>query len=209
MGISDSITSYTSLVVTFVGRMKRDRAEWHAEFNSRPTPLSLRSTTASCAATDASPANRWRGQKSADASESAETQPECKSPLLAGISATSGGLFSEPRTAWLTSEDSNSHIPVLEKPFEMSGKFPHFSREFEVGDFRLPPRPRIVDRILSLSRTSSKREYFRKQGGLSGIYRHPEDAQNVAARPAVKVYEYGANLRKDCSDLARGPYHKT
>jgi hypothetical protein len=33
--------------------------------------------------------------------------PNCKSPLLAGLSATIGGIFSEPRTAWLGREDSN------------------------------------------------------------------------------------------------------
>jgi hypothetical protein len=30
--------------------------------------------------------------------------PNCKSPLLAGLSATIGGIFSEPRTAWLATQ---------------------------------------------------------------------------------------------------------
>jgi hypothetical protein len=76
--------------------------------------------------------------------------------------------FSETRNGWLTSEDSNSHIPDWKKPFEMSGEFPHISPEFEAGDFSLPPRPRSADRTSSLIRVSSKREYFRNQAGIFG-----------------------------------------
>ena len=41
----------------------------------------------------------------------------------------------ETRTAWLTSEDSNLHIPDWEMPFEMSRKFPHFPRNFGLETF--------------------------------------------------------------------------
>jgi hypothetical protein len=39
------------------------------------------------------------------------------------------------RNAWLTSEDSNSHIPDRKKPFDMSVEFPQISSESGVGDF--------------------------------------------------------------------------
>jgi hypothetical protein len=39
--------------------------------------------------------------------EQRDGTPNCKSRLLAGLSATIGGIFSEPRTAWLRREDSN------------------------------------------------------------------------------------------------------
>lgn len=53
-------------------------------------------------------------------SEPRDQQPICKSPPLAGFSVTIEGKFSEGGTAWLISEDSNSHIPVWKKPFDMS-----------------------------------------------------------------------------------------
>jgi hypothetical protein len=60
--------------------------------------------------------------------QSLETaKPIGKSPPLAGISLISWGSFPEGRTGWLTSEDSNSHIPNLKMPFEMSEEFPYFS----------------------------------------------------------------------------------
>jgi hypothetical protein len=34
--------------------------------------------------------------------------------------------FSETRSAWLTLEDSNFHIPLLKNAFEMSKEFPLF-----------------------------------------------------------------------------------
>jgi hypothetical protein len=54
---------------------------------------------------------------------------------LAGISGLAGDKISMRRTAWLTSEDSNLHIPNSEMPFEMSGEFRAFSSKSGVGDF--------------------------------------------------------------------------
>jgi hypothetical protein len=57
--------------------------------------------------------------------------------------------FSENSNAWLTTEDSNSHIPDWEKAFEISELFAHFSRQFELGDFcsrklrNLDPHPSL------------------------------------------------------------------
>ena len=42
--------------------------------------------------------------------------PNCKSPLLAGLSATIGGIFSESRTAWLGREDSNLRMGESKSP---------------------------------------------------------------------------------------------
>jgi hypothetical protein len=46
----------------------------------------------------------------------------------------------------------------LEKPFEMSGEFPHGFPEFEARDFRLPTRPRSARRTSSPTRVASKRD---------------------------------------------------
>ena len=43
--------------------------------------------------------------------------------------------FSENKNGWLTTEDSNSHIPDWKKGFEISELFTRFSRQFQVGDF--------------------------------------------------------------------------
>jgi hypothetical protein len=59
----------------------------------------------------------------------------CKGPLLAGLSATVRGIFFEPRTAWLTWEDSNFHIPLSKNAFEMPAEFPLFWPKTRRGDF--------------------------------------------------------------------------
>src|ERR1700682_3093550 len=61
--------------------------------------------------------------------------PIRKSPAVAGLSATIRNLFSEGQTAWLTWEGSNSHIPKLKKPIEMSGEFSLVSRNSSLETF--------------------------------------------------------------------------
>jgi hypothetical protein len=51
---------------------------------------------------------------------------------LAGISLTITDRFPQGRTAWLTWEDSNFHIPLSKKVFEMSAEFPLFWRRHEL-----------------------------------------------------------------------------
>jgi hypothetical protein len=112
--------------------------------------------------------------------------PIRKSTPLARLSASIRGMFSGRRTGWLTSEDSNSHIPDWKKPFEMSGEFPHISPEFEAGDFRLPPKPRSADRTTSLTRvSSSKREYFRNQAGTLGPRRSFSETDHAMFWPSL------------------------
>jgi hypothetical protein len=43
--------------------------------------------------------------------------------------------FSETRAAWLTWEDSNSHIPNSKMAFEMSGEFRTFPRNLGLETF--------------------------------------------------------------------------
>jgi len=43
--------------------------------------------------------------------------------------------FSENKNAWLTWEDSNSHIPISKNAFEMSAEFPLFWPKTRLGDF--------------------------------------------------------------------------
>jgi hypothetical protein len=52
-----------------------------------------------------------------------------------------------------TSEDSNSHIPDWEKPFDMSAEFPQIYSESGVGDFcsyklRTGPHPSQAFEVL-------------------------------------------------------------
>jgi hypothetical protein len=52
---------------------------------------------------------------------------QLEKPAIGGPFCYLRKKFSETRTGWLTSEDSNSHIPNLKMPFEMSEEFPYFS----------------------------------------------------------------------------------
>jgi hypothetical protein len=101
---------------------------------------------------------------------SSETGAELQKLANSGLFYHLRGGTSDLGTAWLTSEDSNSHIPDLKKPFEMSGEFPHGFPVFEAGDFRLPTRPRSADRTSSPTRVSSKREYHARTFGIYGQY---------------------------------------
>jgi hypothetical protein len=92
-----------------------------------------------------------------------ETKPNSRNAGISGLISHFFGSRAERRNAWLTSEDSNSHIPDWKKAFEMSGELPQISFNFEAGDFRLPPRPRSADQTSSPIHVSSKREYFRNQ----------------------------------------------
>jgi hypothetical protein len=68
--------------------------------------------------------------------ERGDRLPIRKSPPLAGISAITKDGLPESRTAWLTTEDSNSDIPSLQTPFEISREFCPFSSKSRAGDFR-------------------------------------------------------------------------
>jgi hypothetical protein len=68
-------------------------------------------------------------------SESGDWPQICKSPPLAGLSASIRGSFSDRRTGWLTWEDSNFHITVSKNAFEMSTEFPLFWPKIRLGDF--------------------------------------------------------------------------
>jgi hypothetical protein len=59
-----------------------------------------------------------------------------KRPPLAGISDIAQGNVSARRTGWLTSEDSNSDLPSLQRPFEISKEFRTNSWKSKAGDFR-------------------------------------------------------------------------
>jgi hypothetical protein len=54
---------------------------------------------------------------------------DCKSPLLAGLSASIEGIFSEPRTAWLGREDSNLRMGESKSPALPLGDAPMTSLE--------------------------------------------------------------------------------
>src|SRR5258705_8005909 len=56
-------------------------------------------------------------------------------PAVCGPFASFELVMSVRRTAWLTSEGSNFHIPECKKPFEMSHEFLEFCREYRAGDF--------------------------------------------------------------------------
>ena len=68
-------------------------------------------------------------------SEPGDRRPIRKRPPLAALSASISGTFSERRTAWLTWEDSNFHIPILKNAFEMSTEFRLFWPKIGLGDF--------------------------------------------------------------------------
>jgi hypothetical protein len=57
-----------------------------------------------------------------------ETFNNQKSPSLAGLFATKEGNSLKRGMPGRTSEDSNSHIPDWEKPFDMSAEFRRFTR---------------------------------------------------------------------------------
>jgi hypothetical protein len=76
-----------------------------------------------------------------------------KKPAISGSYAICDSTISSCRTAWLTSEDSNSHIPDWEKPFDMSAEFPQIYSESGVGDFcsyklRTGPHPSQAFEVL-------------------------------------------------------------
>jgi hypothetical protein len=60
---------------------------------------------------------------------------ESEKPAVGGISPTIRDGFPEGRTAWLTWEDSNFHIPISKNAFEMSTEFPLFWPKIRLGDF--------------------------------------------------------------------------
>jgi hypothetical protein len=51
---------------------------------------------------------------------------QSEKPAIGGHFCYLRKKFSEPRTAWLTWEDSNFHIPLSKNAFEMSTEFPLF-----------------------------------------------------------------------------------
>jgi hypothetical protein len=67
---------------------------------------------------------------------SSETGAELQKRANGGLFRTLRGGTSGLRNPWLTSEESNFHIPDWKKPFELSAEFPHIFPRFEVGDFR-------------------------------------------------------------------------
>jgi hypothetical protein len=82
-----------------------------------------------------------------------ETFNNQKSPSLAGLFATKEGNSLKRGMPGRTSEDSNSHIPDWEKPFDMSAEFPQIYSESGVGDFcsyklRTGPHPSQAFEVL-------------------------------------------------------------
>jgi hypothetical protein len=68
-------------------------------------------------------------------SESGDRPPIHKSPPVAGLSGTAEGEISRRRTSWLTWEDSNFHITISKKAFEISTEFSLFWPKIRLGDF--------------------------------------------------------------------------
>jgi hypothetical protein len=66
---------------------------------------------------------------------SLETKSNARKAGISGPVRRRLQTVAKRRTGWLTSEDSNLHIPDWEMPFEMSRKFPHFPRHFGLETF--------------------------------------------------------------------------